>query len=185
MPRKGRHNYNPTLTLPPGAKRFQRRRSRAGGDTENKFRPELVGQPRYPKTEAAWEARRAQNLAKMQAAIAAGTWGRIGIPTGWRRNAKLAREIRARNIVEAKKIVEVMVAKNLIDGADDRAVEAMEHAVAIARDITQPANHRNTAIRTILEWSASKPAAKTEVSIKRPEDWLSEIAKEAGISEDD
>jgi hypothetical protein len=37
--------------------------------------------------------------------------------------------------------------------------------------------------RTVLEWSMAKPAAETNLNVKRAEDFLNDLANEAGIKE--
>lgn len=90
----------------------------------------------------------------------------------WKRIAARAKE-------EAKIIVEYMMSKDIIP-KDEYAKEAIEAVVEVMR---LPAHPRDklAAARTVLEWTMAKPASTNNVNVKTAEDFLAEVAKDAGI----
>lgn len=90
----------------------------------------------------------------------------------WKRIATRAKE-------EAKIIVEYMMSKDLIP-KDAYAKEAIEAVVEIMR---LPAHPRDklAAAKTLLEYTMAKPASTANVNVKTAEDFLAEVAKDAGI----
>lgn len=82
---------------------------------------------------------------------------------------------RAKAKAEAKVIVEYMEKKFDLP-KDEFAKEALTTAVEIMRVDAINAKDKLAAARTVLEWTMAKPVAQSEVTVKRAEDFLSEIA---------
>lgn len=79
---------------------------------------------------------------------------------------------------EAKVIVKAMEDKGIVIPKDQYAREAFETVVTEMRRKDLLPKDKLSAARTVLEWSMAKPAAETNVTVKRAEDFLSEIADE-------
>ena len=73
---------------------------------------------------------------------------------------------------DAERIVAIMAKENNID--DEYAVEALKTAVEIMRE---PAQNRDrlTAARMVLDFTKTKPAAKSEVTIGKAEAFLESL----------
>lgn len=82
---------------------------------------------------------------------------------------------RAKAKAEAKLIVEYMETKFNIP-KDEYAKEALTTAVEIMRIDAINAKDKLAAARTVLEWTMAKPAAQSEVTVKKAEDFLADIA---------
>lgn len=78
---------------------------------------------------------------------------------------------------EAKRIVEYMEKKFDLP-KDEFAKEALTTAVEIMRIDAINVKDKLAAARTVLEWTMSKPASQTDVTVKRAEDFLNDIAIE-------
>jgi hypothetical protein len=87
---------------------------------------------------------------------------------------------RAKAKAEAIEIVKIMEKKVEIP-KDEFAREALTTAVEIMRIDAINAKDKLAAARTVLEWTMSKPVAQNEVTVKRAEDFLSDIASEIGF----
>lgn len=85
---------------------------------------------------------------------------------------------------DAKRIVEIMVEKKLIDGDDDLAKEAIGVAAEIMR---QPisARDRLAAARTILDFTKQKPVQKNETAISTAEGFLESLLKQDQAKKDE
>ena len=83
-----------------------------------------------------------------------------GTPDGY--TAEMIKPIRKQAKADAERIVAIMAKENNID--DEDAVEALKTAVEIMRE---PAQNRDrlTAARMVLDFTKTKPAAKSEVTI--------------------
>lgn len=84
---------------------------------------------------------------------------------------------RAKAKAEAKVIVEYMEKKFDLP-KDEFAKEALTTAVEIMRVDAINAKDKLAAARTVLEWTMAKPVAQSEVTVKRAEDFLTEIAND-------
>jgi hypothetical protein len=93
-----------------------------------------------------------------------------GVPDGYRKETiePIRREIKA----EAKRVVEIMAEKFNIE--DEYAKTALETAVEVMKC---PGDNRErvAAARLVLDFTKSKPAAKSEVSISKAEDFLASL----------
>jgi len=111
--------------------------------------------------------------------------GKQGRPKGatdgmsaYRRNKMIAK---AR--AEAKDIVKHMEDKGIAIPKDEYAREAMTSVVELMRRTDTLPKDKLAAARTVLEWTIAKPAAETNVTVKKAEDFLSEIAEDMTKSE--
>ena len=59
------------------------------------------------------------------------------------------------------------------------AREALETAVTEMRKKELASKDRLAAARLVLEWTKAKPAAESNVTIKKAEDFLADLAKDA------
>jgi len=78
----------------------------------------------------------------------------------------------------AKDMIKKMADKGIITELDDpRAEEALENALAVMRT---PANQgvKLQAAKLILEYTKAKPAAKSEITVNKAEEWLAAVASE-------
>lgn len=76
---------------------------------------------------------------------------------------------------EAQRIVEYMEQKFDLP-KDEFAKEALTTAVEIMRIDAINVKDKLAAARTVLEWTMAKPASQNEVTVKRAEDFLNDIA---------
>ena len=81
---------------------------------------------------------------------------------------------------EAKRMVRIMEKKGFEIPENEYAREAIEAAVETMRMEAISPKDKLTAARLVLDFTKSKPAAQTEVTVKKAEDFLAEIAKEIG-----
>jgi hypothetical protein len=84
---------------------------------------------------------------------------------------------------EAKDIVKHMEDKGIAIPKDEYAREAMTSVVELMRRTDTLPKDKLAAARTVLEWTIAKPAAETNVTVKKAEDFLSEIAEDMTKSE--
>jgi hypothetical protein len=84
---------------------------------------------------------------------------------------------RAKAKAEAVEIVAYMEKKFDLP-KDDFAKEALTTAVEIMRIDAINVKDKLAAARTVLEWTMAKPATQNEVTVKRAEDFLNDIAIE-------
>ena len=93
-----------------------------------------------------------------------------GTPDGY--TAEMIKTIRKQAEADAERIVAIMAKENDID--DEYAVEALKTAVEIMRE---PAQNRDrlTAARMVLDFTKTKPAAKSEVTIGKAEAFLESL----------
>jgi hypothetical protein len=79
---------------------------------------------------------------------------------------------------EAKRMVRIMEKKGFEIPENEYAREAIEAAVETMRMEAISPKDKLTAARLVLDFTKSKPAAQTEVTVKKAEDFLAEIAKD-------
>ncbi len=85
-------------------------------------------------------------------------------------------KINAEAAVYAKRVIEKMKENGTIQPTDDpRAVEALEGSIEVLR---KPVDQRTKlmAAKIILEYTKSKPASETKVTVNKAEEWLAAIA---------
>lgn len=104
-----------------------------------------------------------------------------GSPDGF--TQKEMRKKRAIAKDEAKRLVRAMEKKGFEIPKNEFAREAIEAAVETLRMDTVNVKDKLTAARLVLDFTMSKPAAQAELTVKRAEDFLADIAKDM-IEED-
>lgn len=105
-----------------------------------------------------------------------------GSPDGY--TGKEMRRMRAIAKDEAKRMVRIMEKKGFEIPENEYAREAIEAAVETMRMDAISPKDKLTAARLVLDFTKSKPAAQAELTVKRAEDYLADIAKELVIDED-
>ena len=96
-----------------------------------------------------------------------------GVPDGYRKHQ--IEPLRADAKKEAKQLVKIMTDKYDID--DDYAKEALTTAVEVMR-VPGETRERLAAARLVLDFTRSKPAAKSEVTIGKAEEFLSSLLED-------
>jgi len=96
-----------------------------------------------------------------------------GVPDGYRKHQ--IEPLRADAKKEAEQLVKIMTEKYDID--DDYAKEALTTAVEVMR-VPGETRERLAAARLVLDFTRSKPAAKSEVTIGKAEEFLSSLLDE-------
>ncbi|MAJ57220.1 MAG: hypothetical protein CMI74_04035 [Candidatus Pelagibacter sp.] len=96
-----------------------------------------------------------------------------GVPDGFTRET--IAPIKAEAQIYAKKVVEIMSDKYIIE--DQYQKEALTTAVELMRMEGQ-ARERLAAARLVLDFTKSKPATKSDVSISKAEDFLASLLEE-------
>lgn len=101
----------------------------------------------------------------------------VGRPWGTHdgHTAKDMKPIRDKAKQEAKKVVKIMSENPEYNIDDKYSKEALETSVEIMRTAPASARDRLTAARLILDFTRSKPAAKSEVTIGKAEAFLSSL----------
>lgn len=132
-----------------------------------------------------WGAREREKLV-MRNRARAGTklTSRVGIPDGMHaEEAALAWE-KAREL--ARKFIKIMednneVEKTVIPGSEaEMAKRVLEEAFVMAVSPLGDAKTKNTAIRTVLDFTKAKPESRSKLTLTKAEDWLSELAQDMG-----
>lgn len=84
---------------------------------------------------------------------------------------------------EAKRMVKIMEKHGFKVPEGEFAREALEAAVETMRMEAINPKDKLTAARLVLEFTKAKPAAQAELTVRRAEDYLAEIAKEMIVDE--
>jgi hypothetical protein len=79
---------------------------------------------------------------------------------------------------EAKEMVKIMEKKGFEVPKQEFAREAIEAAVETMRMTAINPKDKLAAARLVLDFTMSKPAAQSEVTVRKAEDFLADIAKE-------
>ena len=96
-----------------------------------------------------------------------------GVPDGYRKAD--IEPIREQAKKEAEKVVQIMSDKFDID--DGYAKEALQTAVEVMRTPGET-RERLSAARLVLDWTKAKPAAKSEVTIGKAEEFLASLLED-------
>ena len=96
-----------------------------------------------------------------------------GVPDGFRREQ--IEPIRDKAKKEAKQVVKIMAEKYEIE--DDYAKEALTTAVEVMR-VPGETRERLAAARLVLDFTKTKPVAKSEVTIGKAEEFLASLLDE-------
>jgi hypothetical protein len=150
------------------------------------WNPDLVGYPGYPTSKEAFESKQQKNRERFQKWKAEGRLpNRRGVPNGFAGSREEIDKGRAEAREFAKKAVEHM--KLTEDIVDPRAEESLEAAIEVVRskakdplrdgeDYLYPVSERLKAAKLVLEFTKAKPAAKNDLTIRRAEDFLEDLA---------
>tara|TARA_B110000967_G_scaffold59612_1_gene61136 strand:+ start:397 stop:918 length:522 start_codon:yes stop_codon:yes gene_type:complete len=103
-----------------------------------------------------------------------------GVPDGYRKET--IAPMRAQAKKDAKRITEIMSDKFNIE--DEYQKEALQTAVEVMRLVGET-RERLAAARLVLDFTKSKPALKSDVSIHKAEDFLASLLIEDDISDDE
>lgn len=90
-----------------------------------------------------------------------------------------ARMLTARRIV--KRLIdtwEIIMPDTMSASDAARAEEALAYTVAVVQDPQQDTKYRLAAAKTLLDFTRTKPATRSDLTIKGAEDWLRELAGE-------
>lgn len=101
---------------------------------------------------------------------------RAGVPDGMRREE--AQRIEAEAKESARKTVEELEANGFFASDEAAAKEALEVNIAIMRG-KHAIRERLAAASKVLEYTKSKPVAKSEVTVNKAEEWLAAVAAES------
>jgi hypothetical protein len=93
------------------------------------------------------------------------------------------RKMRAIAKDEAKRMVRIMEKKGFEIPENEYAREALEAAVETMRMEAINPKDKLTAARLVLDFTKAKPAAQTELTVKKAEDFLADIAKDLNKEE--
>jgi hypothetical protein len=162
-----------------------------GRKVRKKSPRKLKGCASKPSTSERWKALWADPVwrAKTTAAITAGLRNRdktktrvsrIGVPDGMR--AADADEAWAQARALGEKFIKIMedkgeVEKVVVPGSEEEMAKiALQEAFVMAVSPLSDAKTKNASIRTVLEWTKSKPESKSKLTVNKAEDWLAEIA---------
>lgn len=124
---------------------------------------------------------KAQQLEKMNTARAKALsedplrFTRQGVPDGMRK--KEAEKKMAEAKESAKETVEVLAANGFFKDDESAAKEALEFNISVMRS-PYGMRERLAAASKVLEYTKSKPVAKSEVTVNKAEEWLATVAAE-------
>ena len=114
---------------------------------------------------------------KAQGILNKGFKARQGVPDGMRKAEAYPLVEAAKE--SAKETMSELKQAGVVDGTDPRAEEALEAAIAVMRS---PGDKKVAlvAARLVLDFTKSKPASKSEISVNKAEDWLAAVAGKDG-----
>jgi len=183
----------PRIVRPPNAKPLNRHPA-----LQDKVRglwyPCLVGVvPHYPATLEEYEAVQAASSKRIRRLIELKKWGCQGVPPGWAGKKKLLAKIRREGAERADRIVKKMIEEGITTDEGAMADVALAAAVeiVITKDTAPLTEHearptsrylysardRLSAIKTVLEFTKTKPVVKTEAQLSVAEAWLDKISE--------
>lgn len=111
---------------------------------------------------------------------------RTGVPLGMTKKTVAPLWAKARQ--QADRFIQKMTDEGILpevlvpDSDDAKAVAALREATVLALGPSDK-QLKLAAIRTVLEWTRSKPASKSLINVNSSEDWLAEIAADNERSE--
>ena len=100
---------------------------------------------------------------------------RFGIPDGMRREE--ADAVWAASRQRAKEDMEALKNAGVLDGADAKAEEALQAALEVMRSPLKQET-RLAAARLVLDFTKSKPVARSEVTVSTAEEWLKQVTED-------
>jgi hypothetical protein len=101
--------------------------------------------------------------------------GRFGVPDGMRK--KQAEQLNQVAAESAKETMADLKKAGVLNGEDPRSEEALEAAIKVMR---KPGDKKVqlAAARLVLDFTKSKPATKTEMTVNKAEEWLKAITED-------
>lgn len=100
-------------------------------------------------------------------------------PRGWGGKKKLIEHLKVVLRQRAERWYKMAVKQNIIETVDDeRAEEALKELAVISMNPAIKVESRLAALNAILNFTKRKPAQKSEVTVRRAEDFLDEISKD-------
>lgn len=104
---------------------------------------------------------------------AEGSVGRYGVPDGMRKAQ--ADQLNQAASESAKETMSELKQTGVLDGLDPRSEQALETAVKIMR---APGDKKVklAAARLVLDFTKSKPASKSDITVNKAEEWLAAVA---------
>jgi len=175
----------PRIRIPRGATKSNRHpllRNRVKGV----WYPDLVHKvPGYPTTQEAFDHLRAVARERTRKLNEEGRFSTQakGIPKGWAGRREELKTIHKKAEEEAKTIIENMLASGILtdDGAMANASLQAALEIVTARDdagkYVYAPRERIQSLKTVLEFTKTKPVAKSEVSLNAAEAWLASLAQ--------
>jgi hypothetical protein len=153
--------------LTPPKKRAQRKKAppkpkthpKKATPAKNHYFSNLMKTPEGRALRKEWSTKKRKNPGRPQ-----------GVPDG--HTAETIAPVRAQAKKDAEKVVKIMSEKYNIE--DEYQKEALQTAVEVMR-IDGQTRERLAAARLVLDFTKSKPASKSDVSISRAEDFLASL----------
>ncbi|WP_025886454.1 hypothetical protein [Asaia prunellae] len=184
----------PRIIRPPNAKPLNRHPA-LQDKVKGIWYPCLVGVvPHYPETLEEYRAVQEASSKRIRRLIELKKWGCQGVPPGWAGKKKLLAKIRREGATRANKIVKKMIEQGKITKEGEMAEVALAAAVeiVITREEPAPTEHearptskylyttrdRLAALKTVLEFTKTKPVVKTENQFSLAETWLDSIKED-------
>jgi hypothetical protein len=154
--------------------RQPRKKSAAPLPNRNGSNPKISSRLKELWADPVWaEAQREKQRIAMAKRRGTNTF-RAGIPDGMRKGE--AADVWVTANESAKKTVTELAKKGVINPDEDpRAVEALEFNLTTMRG-AHDIRSRLAAAAKVLEYTKSKPVAKSEVTLNKAEDWLASVA---------
>lgn len=142
------------------------------------------GRLKKPGVSAALKAKwadpeyRAMMMEKRKAAGEAnrGFSSRFGVPDGMRKAE--AMKLREAAIESSKETMAALEKAGVLDDADAQAKEALATTLVIMRAHGDK-KVQLAAARQVLEWTKAKPAAKSDITVNKAEEWLKAVSEHA------
>lgn len=142
------------------------------------WHPQLAGVVKnYPPTQEAYDKLAERNREQIKRLMAEGKWNRRGVPNGWARSKEVLAFVHRECDAQAAEALQEMIKTGELPD-DDMGNEAMQYALATLRNPSLPAKERTAAARLLADFKLPKPTTKSEVTVKKAEDFLADLAKE-------
>jgi hypothetical protein len=165
------------VTKPKARKKKRKTSPRPQRYTATRTRPRATKPGTAAANKALWAdpVWRAMMMEKRKAAgvLARGFSSRYGVPDGMRKVE--ADKLCAVAHESAKDTMSELKKSGAIGDLDPRAEEALQSAIEVMR---KPGSKsvQLTAARLVLDFTKSKPASKSEISVNKAEEWLAQVA---------
>lgn len=107
---------------------------------------------------------------------------RAGVPDGMRKPKADVLWAKAR--VKAEKTMAELKTAGLLNDADEMASEALQEALTVMRSPSTK-QVKLQAAKLVLEYTKAKPAAKSEITVNKAEEWLAAVTADADNDDTD